>query len=92
MFKAFKVKVENQLNKRIKVVGFDHGGEYYGRYDRYGEQHPSPFAKYLEECKIVPRYTMTGSPSMNGASERQNRTLKGMVRSMINQSTLPESH
>ena len=28
---------------------------------------------------------------MNGVSERRNRTLKDMVRSMINQSTLPES-
>ncbi|RZB42862.1 actin [Glycine soja] len=30
-----------------------------------GEQRPRPFAKYLEECGIVPQYTMLGSPSMN---------------------------
>ena len=49
MFKAFEVEVENQLNKRIKVVRSDRGGEYYGKYDKSGEQRPSPFVKYLEE-------------------------------------------
>ena len=34
---------------------------------------------------------MSGSPSMNGVAERQNRTLNDMVRSMIVHSTLPES-
>ncbi|WZZ65153.1 hypothetical protein YC2023_076523 [Brassica napus] len=37
------------------------------------------------------RATMPGSPSMNGVSERRNRTLKDMVRSMISHSSLPES-
>ena len=32
-FKAFKVKVELQQGKMIKVVHSDRGGEYYGRYD-----------------------------------------------------------
>ncbi|KAL5774802.1 hypothetical protein ACOSP7_012359 [Xanthoceras sorbifolium] len=50
-----------------------------------------PFAKFLEECGIVPRYTMPGSLSMKGVAERLNRTLKDMVRSMISHSTLPES-
>ena len=54
MFKTFKVEVENQLNKRINCVRSDRGGEYYGRYDGSGEQRPGPFAKYLEECGIVP--------------------------------------
>ncbi|RVW78738.1 Retrovirus-related Pol polyprotein from transposon TNT 1-94 [Vitis vinifera] len=90
MFKTFKAEVELQLNKRIKSVRSDRGGEYYGRYDGSGEQHPGPFAKYLEECGIVPQYTMPGSPSMNGVAERRNRTLKDMVRSMISHSTLPE--
>ncbi|XP_047318744.1 uncharacterized protein LOC124922058 [Impatiens glandulifera] len=48
VFKSFKVEVENQPNKKIKKVKFDHGGEYYGRYDGSCEQRPGPFAKYLE--------------------------------------------
>ncbi|KAK9734067.1 hypothetical protein RND81_04G112500 [Saponaria officinalis] len=76
MFKAFKVEVELQLNKRIKVVRCDRGCEYYGRYDG------------SEECGIIPQYTVSVSPSMNGVAERRNRTLKDMVRSMISHSTL----
>ncbi|RVX05968.1 Retrovirus-related Pol polyprotein from transposon TNT 1-94 [Vitis vinifera] len=83
VFKTFKAKVELQLNKRIKSVRSDRGGEYYGRYDGSGEQHPGPFAKYLEECGIVPQYTMPGSPSMNGVAERRNRTLKDMARNIV---------
>ena len=39
-FKIFKAKVENQLNKRIKHVRSDRGGEWYGRNDASGEQYP----------------------------------------------------
>jgi hypothetical protein len=28
MFKCYKNKVENQLNKKIKVIKIDRGGEY----------------------------------------------------------------
>ena len=70
MFKSFKVEVENQLNKRIKNVRSNCDGEYNGNYDGSGEQRPGPFSKFLEECGIVPQYTMLGSPSMNGVAER----------------------
>ena len=92
VFKNFKAEVENQLSKKIKVVRSDRGDEYYDRYDGSGEQRSGPFTKYLMECGIVPQYTMSGAPSQNGVVERQNRTLKDMVRSMISHSTLPESH
>jgi len=91
VFKTFKVEVENQLNKTIKSVRSDRGGEYYGRYDSSSEQRPRSFTRYLEEYGIVPQYTMPGSPSMNGVAERRNRTLKDMVRSVICHSNLPES-
>ena len=70
MLKNYKAEVENQLNKRIKRVMSDRGGEYYGRYDGSGEQRLGPFAKFLEECGIVPQYTMPGTPNMNGVAER----------------------
>lgn len=54
VFKSFKTEVENHLNKIIKKVKSDCDGEYYSRYDGSGEQHPGPFAKYLEEYGIVP--------------------------------------
>jgi transposase InsO family protein len=78
-FKSFKSEVELQLNKMIKGVRSDRGGEYYGRSDGSGEQSPGPFAKFLEDNGIVPQYTMSGSPAMNGVAERRNRTLMEMV-------------
>ena len=87
IFKSFKVEVENKLNNRIKSVKFDHGGDYYIRYDNSSEQRPGPFVKYLEECWIISQHTMLGSPSMNDVAERRNRT----VRRMISHSTLLES-
>eukprot|EP00253_Pinus_taeda_P012396 PITA_12396 len=69
VFIKFKTEVELQLNKRIKSIRSDRGGEYYGRYDGSEEQRQGPFAKYLEECGIVPQYTLPGSPAMNGVAE-----------------------
>lgn len=37
--KIFKAKIENQLNKKIKTVRSNRGGEYYYRYNGLGEQH-----------------------------------------------------
>ena len=48
VFKSFKAKVELQLGKKIKTVKFDHGGEYYNRYDGSGEQRSRPFAFFLK--------------------------------------------
>ena len=70
MFKNFKAKLENQLSKMIKSVKSDCGGEYYGRYDDSGEQRPGSSAKFLEKSGIIPQYTMTGSPTMNGVVKR----------------------
>lgn len=91
VFKNFKAEVENQLSKKIKAVRSNRGGEYYGRYDGFGEQRLGPFAKYLMECGIVPQYTLPRTSSQNGVAERRNRTLKDMVRSMISHSTLLKS-
>lgn len=44
-FKIFKSKVENQHNLKIKIVRLDHGGEYYGKHNPYG-QVPRLFARF----------------------------------------------
>ena len=89
-FKIFKVEVEKQCGKQIKIVRSDRGGEYYGRYTEDG-QAPGPFAKFLQEHGIVAQYTMLGSPDQNGVAERRNRTLLYMVQSMLSSSNLPKS-
>lgn len=87
-FKIFKAEVENQHDRKIKIVRSDRGGEYYGRHTPYG-QTPGPFARFLEENGIKAHYSAPGEPQQNGVAERRNRTLMDMVRSMLSHSTLP---
>ena len=51
-FKVFKLEVEKQLEKIIKIVRSYRGGEYYSRHGDVG-QLIGPFAKYLQDCGIV---------------------------------------
>ncbi|RVW86375.1 Retrovirus-related Pol polyprotein from transposon TNT 1-94 [Vitis vinifera] len=90
IFEMFIIEVERQLDKKIKIVRSDRGGEYYGRYDESG-QNPGPFAKFLEKRGIRAQYTMPGTPQQNGVAERRNRTLMEMVRSMMSYSSVPIS-
>ena len=43
---AFKVKVERQCGKQIKIVRFEKGGKYYGKYIEDGQAH-GLFAQFL---------------------------------------------
>ncbi|KAK0581805.1 hypothetical protein LWI29_018205 [Acer saccharum] len=81
MFKAFKVEIENQLEKHIKILRSDRGGEYLS-----GE-----FQQYLIDNGIVSQFSAPGTPQQNGVSGRRNKTLLDMVKSMLSYSTLPIS-
>ncbi|KAJ9566729.1 hypothetical protein OSB04_002695 [Centaurea solstitialis] len=80
-FKEFQNEVQNQLDKRIKFLRSDRGGEYLSQ----------EFNNHLIECGIVSQLTPPYTPQMNGVSERRNRTLLDMVRSMMCRSSLPVS-
>ncbi|GJU08796.1 hypothetical protein Tco_1125226 [Tanacetum coccineum] len=80
-FKVFKNEVENQLGKTIKAVRSDRGGEYISQ----------EFKDYLKANGIIQQLTPLYTPQHNGVSERRNRTLLDMVRSMMNLPTLPLS-
>ena len=56
-----------------------------------GEYLSHEFGDHLKECGIVPQLTPPGMPQWNGVSERRNRTLLDMVRSMMSQADLPLS-
>ena len=90
IFEMLITKVERQLDKKIKIVRSDRGGEYYGRYDE-SRQNPGSFAKFLEKRGIHAQYTMLGTPQQNGVVEMRNRTLMEMVRSMMSYSSVPIS-
>ena len=81
MFKAFKAKVEKQLEKYIKILRFDRDGEYLS----------SEFQQYLIDNGIISQFFALGTPQQNGVAERRNRTLLNMVRSMLSYSMLPVS-
>lgn len=72
-FKQFKVLVENQTNKRIKILRSDNGGEYTS----------SVFQAYLKANGIRHQTTVPGSPQQNGVAERANRTVLEAARCML---------
>ncbi|KAJ9542446.1 hypothetical protein OSB04_028952 [Centaurea solstitialis] len=69
------------LAEKIKVLRSDRGGEYLS----------DESDNHLMECGIVSQLTPPYTPQMNGVSERRNRTLLDIVRSMMCHSTLPMS-
>nr|GFD02981.1 hypothetical protein [Tanacetum cinerariifolium] len=80
-FKVFKSEVKLQLGKKFKALRSDRGGEYLSQ----------EFKDYLSKNEIVQHLTSSYTPQQNGVSERRNRTLLDMVRSMFNLTTLPLS-
>ncbi|OMO97119.1 Integrase, catalytic core [Corchorus capsularis] len=67
-FKEFKAKVENQKERKIKVLRSDRGGEYF--FDDFDE--------FCEEHGIIHQRTAPFTPQHNGVAERKNRTLVDM--------------
>ena len=72
-FKIFKNEVQNQLGKNIEIFRSDRGSEYLSQ----------EFSNHLKDCGIISQLTPLGTPQWNGVSERRNRTLLDMVRSMM---------
>ena len=61
------------------------------RSDRREEYLSYEFGLQLKQCEIVSLLTPPGTPRCNGVSERRNRTLLDMVRSMMSLTDLPLS-
>ena len=78
-FLIYKSEVENQLNKKIKRLRTDRGGEY----------DSSMLNAYCENHGIICEVTSPYSPESNGVAERKNKTLKEMVNSMSISSGAP---
>ena len=80
-FREYKAEAEKQLGVHIKQLRSDPGGEYLS-----GE-----FKSYLAQEGIISQLSSPGTPQQNGVSERRNRTLLDIVRSMLSYSSLLES-
>lgn len=72
-FKEFKVMIENQTAKKIKILRSDQGGEY-----RLNE-----FMNFCKQHGIIQQFTVPHTPQQNGVAERKNRTLVECARSML---------
>ena len=80
MFKKFKVMVENATGRHIKAVRSDRGGEYTS----------TIFMEYCEERGIRRFLTAPYTPQQNGVTERKNRTILDLVRSMLKSKRMPK--
>ena len=79
-FKSYKAEVETQLNKKIKIIRSDRGGEY-----------EFPFEEICTELGIVHQMIAPYTPQSNGVAERKNRSLKETMNALLNSSCLPQN-
>jgi hypothetical protein len=77
-FTEFKTEVEKQTSRKIKVVRCDNGGEYEALERDLGSSHG-----------ILFEYTTPYTSYQNGVSERLNRALVALIRSMLAGAQLP---
>ena len=78
-FQRYKNEVENQLERRIKILKSDRGGEYV-----------HPFKDFCVDHGIIHQTTAPYAPQSNGIAERKNRTLKDTINSLLIQSGLAD--
>jgi hypothetical protein len=77
-FKEFKALVENETEKKIKVLRTDNGGEFCR----------NEFEEFCKKCGIARQKTTPYTPQQNGVAERMNMTLMEKARSMLNDAEL----
>lgn len=80
-FVKFKNLCENQLNRKIKTLRTDNGGEYCSR----------KFQELCEKNGIVHQKSCPYTPQQNGLAERYNRTIVERARCMLFDANLPRS-
>src|SRR6266508_3005881 len=80
-FKIYKAESENQLDRKIKRLRSDRGGEYFS----------NDFDSFCAEHGIIHERTPPYSPQSNGVAERKNRTLTDLVNAMLDTSGLSKA-
>ena len=79
-FRKFAKIVQNEKDLKIKSIRSDHGGEF---------QNES-FEKFCEHHDIYHNFSAPRTPQQNGVLERKNRSLEELVRTMLNDNSLPK--
>lgn len=78
-FKEFELDAELLTGQKVKCLRSDNGGEYLA-YD---------FSNYLKQKGIKRQLTCSNTPQQNGVSERKNRHLGEVTRSLIHDKNMP---
>jgi hypothetical protein len=78
-FKEFKTLVENLIERRIKALRSDNGGEFTSE----------EFKEYCKEVGIKRELSTPYNPQRNGITERKNRAIMEAVKAMIHDQDLP---
>uniref|UniRef100_I1PYG9 Integrase catalytic domain-containing protein n=1 Tax=Oryza glaberrima TaxID=4538 RepID=I1PYG9_ORYGL len=81
LLKIYKAEVENQLDRKIKRLRSDRGGEFFS----------NEFDLFCVEHGIIHERTPPYSPESNGIAERKNRTLTDLVNAMLDTAGLPKA-
>lgn len=80
-FKEFKALAEKQSGQYLKVLRSDRGGEYTSNL----------FKSFCRAHGIYHHLTTAYTPQQNGVTERKNRTILDMARSMVKAKHMPRT-
>src|SRR3954463_6264648 len=80
-FKNYKAEAENQLDRKIKRLRSDRGGEYFS----------NEFDLFCAEHGIIHERTPPYSPQSNGVADQKNRTLTDLDNAMLDISGLSKA-
>ena len=72
-FKEWKIMIERQTEKKVKILHTDNGMEFCSK----------QFKNYCKSEGIVRHYTVPYTPQQNGVAERMNRTIISRARCML---------
>ena len=78
-FKKFKSMAEAEKGVKIKSIRSHRGGEFTS----------NDFKELCDKSGIKKQLTASYTPQQNGVVERKNRTIMGLVRSMLKEKELP---
>ena len=80
-FKNFKTHVHNEVERTIKILHADRGGEFCSK----------EFQDFCDEHGIQRHLTVAYTPQQNGISKRKNQTILNMVRCMLTHMSVPKN-
>ncbi|GJW87285.1 putative ribonuclease H-like domain-containing protein [Tanacetum coccineum] len=77
--KSFITKIENLVDKKVKIIRCDNGTKFKNRV----------MSKFFEKKGIKREFSIVRTPQQNGVAERRNRTLIEATKTMLADSKLP---